>query len=330
MRKVLKIFGWLLVVVVVLVLAGLAFVLLRFPKTADPPQVTVEATPERLERGAYMFHSVVVCGYCHSDVDARGQYVWVVPGTEGQGGRVFDLGEGGVLYARNITPAAIGEWTDGQLIRALRDGVNAKGGALFPIMPYHAYRDLAEEDIYSIVAYVRSLPPRQNDVPRRDLAFPLSLIVRFMPSPSPWPPPMTASPDTTDMVARGRYLAAFCGACHTPTDDRGTPLPGMELAGGGGFPERGWIAHPANLTPDSATGLGRWSREDFIRRFKSLETSGPPAPSPEDEPRSPMPWLQFATMRESDLGAIYDYLRTVKPVSNRVEKYSRVTEGTSE
>lgn len=325
MRKLLKVVGWLFFAVLVVILLGLVFVFIRFPKSQDPPDVTVEATPERVARGEYLYRSVVVCDYCHGGVETGSAYNWVVPGTEGQGGHVFDLGPVGTVYARNITPTALETWTDGQLIRAMRDGVNAKGQALFPIMPYHAYRELAQEDVYAVVAYVRQLVPKPDQVPPRGLKLPLSLIVRFMPSPAPWPPETTAPPDTSDTVATGRYYAdMLCASCHTTTDNRGNPLPGREFAGNTGFPERGWIANPANITPDSVTGIGRWSRDDFIRRFKSMETTAAPAPAAPDVPRTSMPWLQFATMTESDLGAIYDYLRTVPPVENRVEKYERI------
>ena len=147
MRKVFKILGWLVAVALLIVGGLLAYFLVRYPQSGEPPDVTVEATPERMVRGEYLFNSVALCGVCHSGQDESGAFPYVDPAAIGQGGGAFPLGEAGIVYARNITPAAIGEWTDGQLIRALRDGVNAKGEALFPIMPYTNYRHLAQGDL---------------------------------------------------------------------------------------------------------------------------------------------------------------------------------------
>ncbi len=85
------------------------------------------------------------------------------------------------LYSRNITPAAIGQWTDGELIRAITAGVNKNGEPLFPIMPYPRYAKMSRDDVESIVAYVRTLAPVDYTAPPRDLAMPLPLVVRTIP-----------------------------------------------------------------------------------------------------------------------------------------------------
>ena len=328
MRKAFKILGWLLAVVLLLLGIGIAYFMVRYPRSADPPDVTVEATPERLARGEYLFNSVSLCFACHSGGDESGAFPYVDPAGIGQGGGAFPLGEAGIVYARNITPTAIGEWTDGELIRALRDGVNAKGEALFPIMPYTNYRHLTQEDLYAVVAYTRSLAPKSDQVPDRELHFPMSVIIRMMPTVAQWPPPQ-AAPDTSDYAAYGRYVAtaASCAECHTPRGERGEAMPGMDFAGGNDFPVQGWVARSSNITPDSATGIGRWTREDFIGRFKSTEPYATAVkPRGADEPHSPMPWPYYATMTEQDLGAIYDYLRALPAVEHRVAKFERSEE----
>lgn len=329
MSKVLGVVVWIVSVLAILVVVATVYFLLRYPRSSDPPQITVAATPERLARGEYLFHSVAQCAVCHSPRNAIGAFPYVDPATLGLGGAPFPLGEAGIVYGRNITPTALGSWTDGQLIRALREGVSAKRQALFPIMPYSNYRHLAEEDLYSLVVYLRTLPPGTDLVPLRQLHFPMSFIVRMMPSPAEWPPPATA-PDASDQVAYGRYLTtvASCADCHTPHGERGEPLPGMDFAGGNEFPVEGWVARTANITPDSATGIGRWTREDFVGRFKSTEVyaTAIKARGP-DEPHTPMPWPYYATMTEQDLGAIYDYLRSLTPVEHRVVPFERTKEG---
>jgi hypothetical protein len=175
------------------------------------------------------------------------------------------------------------------------------------------------------VAYVRSLPPVENDVPDRELAFPLNLLVRTMPSPA-GPVPRTA-PDPADGAAYGEYLVsvAGCDACHT-MNERGTPLEGMRLAGGSEFPMgEGRLARSANITPDVETGIGNWTKERFVARFEDwADAAANPRPRAPGENESPMPWLYYSGMTGSDLGAIYDYLRTVPPVRHAVVRFERI------
>jgi mono/diheme cytochrome c family protein len=193
---------------------------------------------------------------------------------------------------------------------------------LFPLMPYPNYGRMAREDIEAIVAYLRTLKPVEYTAPPRDLAMPLPLIVRTMPRPAEFRP----IPPREDRVAYGEYMtnAAGCAECHTPMDDQGTRLPGMEFAGGFEFPMPGGsVVRAANITPDADTGIGTWSEQQFIDKFKAFE--GVPARTltpAEQRENTVMPWLQYAGMTSEDLGAMYAYLRTMKPVVNRVQKYN--------
>ena len=94
----------------------------------------------------------------------------------------FNLGPAGVLYAKNITPAAIGSWTDGELLRAVTQGVSKDGTPLFPLMPYPHFGALDEEDIHAVLAYVRSFKAIESTPKPRQLNFPLNLIVRTIPA----------------------------------------------------------------------------------------------------------------------------------------------------
>jgi hypothetical protein len=218
------------------------------------------------------------------------------------------------VYASNLTPAGIAAYSDGELFRALTAGVTRDGRALFPIMPYTHYRDLAREDLEAVIAYVRRLPAVTNPVPAGKLMFPMSIIVRTIPTDAD--PPAHAPP--RDDPAYGRYVinAAACIHCHSQ-DDHGTPVKGMEYAGGVGFtlPD-GSKVQSANITPDDDTGIGGWSREQFVQRFRAL--GGKRVPLAAGQANTPMPWTDYGGMSEDDLGAIYGFLRGVKPVKHKV------------
>lgn len=315
MRKMVRLVLWLVTAVAVVVLAGLVYLGVAYPRSEDPPDLTIQTTPELLARGEYLFHSVAGCVVCHSPHEPTASGARVDAARIGEGGEPFPLGDAGILYAKNITPTALGDWSDGEIVRALRDGVSRDGSPLFPLMPYFNYRQLGERDLHALVAYVRTLEPRPDAVPERELNFPMNLIIRMMPGPAG---SYTAPPDGASAVERGRYLvtSASCGDCHSPMDDRGSPLPGRELSGGSEFPTGdGWIARTANITPDSATGIGAWTRERFVGAFKARTTAA-------GARRSPMPWLTYAGMTEEDLGAVYEYLRTIPAVRNEVVRFA--------
>jgi mono/diheme cytochrome c family protein len=294
----------------------------RFPDGGPVPTVTVEKTAARLERGRYLAHHVAVCIDCHSDRDWRMFSGPTVAGTEGAGGFKFgpELGFPGSIYAKNITPAGIGSMSDGRLLHTITTGVGKDGQALFPLMPYQAYAQLSDEDLYSIIAYIRTLKPVERDVPATQLDFPLNLIVRTIPAHRAVP---KNAPDRSDTVAYGRYLAtaAICTDCHSPRE-KGEIIPGREFGGGEEFHLPTGTVRSANLTPEIETGIGGWTKEIFIAKFRAFSGPGGAEPVGENGFQSVMPWTCFAGMTDEDLGAIYSYLMTLKPVWNRVEPWT--------
>ncbi len=81
----------------------------------------------------------------------------------------------GQIFAANITPdkeTGIGNWTDGEKIRAIREGISKDGHMLFPMMPYPNYRFLSDTDVQSLVAYMNTVPQVRNYVPRSKINFP--------------------------------------------------------------------------------------------------------------------------------------------------------------
>jgi hypothetical protein len=192
---------------------------------------------------------------------------------------------------------------------------------MFPVMPYPSYRALAEADAEAIVAYIRTLTPITRDIPPSQLDFPQNVLVRTLPE--PYAPHQ--SPDSSSPVDYGRYLTtiARCLVCHTRSEG-GRPIQGMEYAGGAAFdvPLAGRV-ESANITPDSDTGIGDWPRAFFIARFRDPASAGTRGlPLRDRRFNTIMPWTMFAGMTDEDLGAIYAYLRTVKPVRNQVARFT--------
>jgi len=301
---------------------AILFLVVRPPKRRPPSDEKIAVTPARIERGRYLALHVADCMGCHSDHHFDRFGMPVKTGTEGGGGFAFDekLGVPGVVCAQNITSDpddGIGRWSDGEVLRAMREGIDRKGQALFPMMPYGSYRELSDEDARSIVAYLRSLAPIHQSVPAKRIRFPLNLLLKSIPHPLDGP--VAAVPES-DRVAYGRYLTtiAGCRGCHTTEDARHRPIPGMEFAGGNEFRGPWGVNRSANLTPEEHTWMGHATKDEFIARFKAFEPLAADPPLAPAGQNTVMGWLPFSGMTPADLGAIYDYLKTVKPVRHEV------------
>lgn len=322
MKKVLKWLGIIIGVVALFAIGGITYLSQALPDVGDAPDLKVDITPQRVERGQYLANCVTVCMDCHSTRDWSQFAGPLVPGTEGIGGERFDrtMGFPGIFYSKNITPSGIGSWTDGEIYRAITCGVDRNNDALFPVMPYHYYGKMADEDIYSIIAYIRSLPAQESAIPAREVDFPVSIIMNTMPKKGT----PASIPEPTDMKAYGAYLvnASGCRECHTKADDKGQVLPEFEFAGGRTFELPAGLLTTPNITPHN-TGLGYWSQQQFIAKFKSYRDSSYTSPKIDfmNEYNTIMPWMMYSGMSERDLAAIYEYLRTIKPIENQPVKW---------
>lgn len=304
--------------IVLVILAAIVYFNFAFPKVSDAPDIKVDMSPQNIERGRYLANNVAVCIDCHSTRDYSYFSGPPAPGTEGRGGEAFtkEMGLPGNYYAQNITPHHLGDWTDGEIYRAVTSGVTKDGRALFPIMPWHNYSEMTKDDIYAIIAYIRTLPTIKYDAPASEPAFPMNFINKMMPR----DPVHPKSVDKSNLVEYGKYVftAAACNECHTQKD-KGKVIPGMEYAGGMEFKTPLGLMKTANISPDMETGIGSWTKEQFIQRFKNYDTKVNPLKKViVGEYNSVMPWSMYAGMTEEDLGAIYEFLRTVKPVKNKV------------
>ncbi|MCA9519806.1 MAG: c-type cytochrome [Myxococcales bacterium] len=319
MRKVLKILGIALGVLLLGAAGLVAYLKLALPDVGAPPPINVERTPSRIARGKYLANHVLVCIDCHSRRDWKLFSGPIIAGSEGEGGEVFDetFGFPGRFVARNITPFALAKWSDGELYRLITTGVDKNGEPIFPVMPYGAYGKLDPEDVKALIAYLRTLPSITKTHPPSKALFPVNLIMRTFPRRAE---PMKR-PAPSDVLASGRYLVtvAACTECHTRAV-KGKPIAGMEFAGGFEFPLPNGTVRSANITPDPTTGIGKWTKEQFVARFKSHPFVGKMV---EKSPyQTVMPWTMYSGMTTGDLEAIFTYLRTRKPIENLVQTYT--------
>ena len=322
MKKLLKFVGYLLALVVIAIAGLLAYVKAALPNVGEAEDLKIDYTEERIEHGRYLANSVTVCMDCHSKRDWTKFSAPLTEGTLGMGGDIFDqsIGVPGVFYAKNITPKGISRYTDGELFRLITSGVTKEGRAMFPLMPYPYYGRMDKEDIYDIIAYVRSIPAIENTVPDSEPDFPMNFILNTIPQ----KPIHQTKPPKTDVSAYGAYMinASGCAECHTKVD-KGQIIP--ELMYGGGrdfkFPD-GSVVYSANISPDKQTGIGTWTQEMFVQRFKMYaDSSYVPQSVAMGEFNSIMPWMMYSQMNVDDLTAIFTYLKTVKPISNQVVKF---------
>lgn len=319
LRRIVRIVLYLVVVLVLAAAAGLAYMFLALPRAASAETFKAPDTPERIARGQYLSRHVAGCSDCHGKRDWTKYSAPQMREFEGHGGTNFPIGVG-TMIAPNLTPAKLGSWTDGEILRAMISGVSKDGSPLFPFMPYENYRQMSREDAESIIAYLRTLPPSSNEPPRSKLDFPLNLIVRTLPSPAP--PMREKTPDPSNQVEYGKYLTTIgaCIHCHTKMES-GAPVPGMQFAGGMRFEmQSGGEIYSANITPDPETGIGRWTEAQFIDRFKSIANADEASLALNGRKNTEMPWRDYGGMKEEDLAAIFAYLRTLTPVRHAVPR----------
>lgn len=262
------------------------------------------ANESLLERGDYLVNGIVGCGNCHSSRTPDGE---LIEGMELAGNFVIEE-PGFRAYAPNITPdvgTGIGSWTDEQIIRAIREGVRPDGRVLGPPMAFQSYRRISDNDIRAIVAYLRSVPAVENEVPLSTYRIPL---------PPDWGPPLGVVPDVPrdDVVVYGEYLAGplgHCTECHTPLVN-GQFDWSRTGAGGNLFKNPlglDFVAVSSNITQHPGLGLGEWSDEEIKRAItRGISRDGGQL----------LPFMGFsyyARISDDDLDAIVAYLRTIPP-----------------
>jgi mono/diheme cytochrome c family protein len=242
-----------------LVIAALA--LSAFPAPARAEDAAAIA------RGAYLF-AAADCAACHTDAKNKGAPL--------AGGRALDT-PFGVFYGPNITPDpkdGIGGWSEADFHRALREGKGRSGEYLFPVFPFTAFTGMSDGDIADLYAFVMAQKPvAQPDKPH-DVKFPFGVRELLL----GWrtlfftPGPLVPEPGKDAEWNRGRYLVeavAHCQECHTPRNFLGGLDRDRAFAGNPHGPDK---QEAPNITPDPATGIGKWSLDEIIEVLKTGQT----------------------------------------------------------
>ena len=321
--KIFRIIGLLAAVVLIVLIGAFVYVKMALPSVPEAPDIAVELSTERIKRGAFLANNLMGCMDCHAQRDFSKYTAPVIPGTQGAGGEKWghEMGFEGELYAPNITPYALKNWTDGEIYRAITMGVSKNGEALFPIMPYLQYGKLADEDIYDLIAYLRTVPEVENTVPIRELDFPLNLIVNTIPKETKDKMP---HPDHANKLAYGKYLviAGACTECHT-RQEKGEFIEEEYLGGGFEFKmPNGTMVTSSNITPHKEYGIGAWSMDKFVEAFHQYrDTTLAQTKVKEGQYNTIMPWTYYCKLNRPELEAMYTYLQSVEPVGNKVEKF---------
>ena len=302
----------LLVVAVVGLISMVGWQVVLGPDARPTSAEKFEATEARLARGKYLVEGPAHCFFCHTEHDLSTPEFPIIQAKKGAGWSM-PIPELNNLPARNITPdpeTGIGTWTDDEIARAIREGVRKDGSALFPLMPYMDYRALDDEDVKSIVVYLRTIPPVRNQMPTRQLPGPLEYIVKTMPKPLTTPQP---SHPSSSPVERGEYLVtmAGCAGCHTVADD-GVPRPGMRLGGGESFniPGQERPVFTLNITSDPS-GIAHYDESMLMNTLRTGQVGGRML-------SHIMPFEFFRNMTDDDIRDVFAYLKAQPPVKHRI------------
>jgi mono/diheme cytochrome c family protein len=281
------------------------------PKARNLTDRKFESTPARLERGARLVHTVG-CVFCHSPHDFKTSGGPVVAGRELGGAELEFADLPGKVTAPNLTPdleTGSGNWSDDQLARSIREGIGHDGRALFPMMPYENLRYMSDEDLASVIVYLRSVPSVHNQEPTTQLIFPVKYLIRSAPEPLSEPVP---EPDPSDKVKWGKYLVtrSGCEDCHTP-QTRGRKIESLTMAGGFPVTVPGSSATAANLTPDPS-GIPYYDEALFIQVLRTGT-----AKARQLNPN--MPYTEYKYLTDDELKAMFAYIKTLRPIKHRVD-----------
>jgi len=316
MKRFKKILKWTAITILslVIIFVILVFSLYNRKFTAAYPNLHASTDSAVIARGRYLAFGPAHCSGCHSPASNQekinsGEQLALVGGFE------FDLPIG-KIYTRNITPddeTGIGKVPDSVITRSLRYGVDRNGLAIMDFMPFH---NLSDDDLVAVLSFLRSQQPVKNKVADDHYNFLGKAVRAFLIKPvgPDGEVAKTVKQDTTAVY--GNYLAhciANCRGCHTDRSLMTGAFTGPDFAGGLKFESKteiGAYCVTPNLTPDEETGrITTWSQEQFINRFRMKKVIA----------ASDMPWDQFRNMTDDDLKAIYKYLKTLKPIKNKIE-----------
>jgi mono/diheme cytochrome c family protein len=310
----------LVAVILVLVSAFALYVWRTWDRVYDYPVPDIQASsdPAVIARGEYLVYGPSHCVECHASSFEEFQKIVNGGKVPLQGGTRFDAPPLGAIYSKNLTPdpeTGIGRYTDGQIARMMRYNVRPDGRAsVAPMMPFH---NMSDEDVVAIISFLRAQPAVRHQVPENEWTT-MGKVIRsisssFKPRDIDSVRPPKAAPEEKPTRERGEYLARYvgnCVGCHTPLDDTTFEPNGPEFSGGEEFepmPLPGadmqtWFRTP-NITPQKGSALMKFpDQATFIARFKA---------GGRQHLGTPMPWEAYARMSADDVGALYEFLRSL-------------------
>ncbi|MEI8133956.1 MAG: c-type cytochrome [bacterium] len=313
MKKFFKIIGIIVGVVLLLIGGFLGYVKLAgMPKFSDVhrPDIKVASTPERIARGRKI--AGILCYGCHYNPATNklsGHFLSEMPPAFGK------------IYSHNITndkTNGIGNWTDGEVLYFLRTGIHKNNEYVPPYMP--KFPHVAEEDMQSIIAFLRSDDTLVAPSPAIDTEEAPSLLAyflgRFVFKPLDYPKAEIPSPPAGDQVAIGKYWATGligCYQCHSAdfkSNEEIYPEKSVGFYGGGNqmVDATDKPIYTANITPDPVHGIGKWTEADFLRAIRDGIRK--------DNTALRYPMSRFPGLSDSEIVAMFAYLKTVPPLTN--------------
>lgn len=281
----------------VLVLALVGFSMLN--KHYDNPAATIQVagTSAQIARGEQLAHT---CTNCHAPGNQ-------LPLSGSNFAMKFDMPPLGTLYAPNLTPSGdIQDWSDGEVIRAIREGVHKDGRSLL-IMPSGNFRNLSDEDVQAIVAYLRSQPPTGGPTPSNQFSILGAVFMNLSDFRTAQQPAGRVTAPQTATREYGKYMVDIIGC----VDCHGAQLQGKV--------DNGQPGPPAG--PNLTKIIPQWTEEQFMTFFNTgTLPGGRKVPiitlaSGFSEPRMAWPMLRAATT-DDELKAMYAYLHNLPPLES--------------
>lgn len=230
----------------------------------------------------------------------------------------------GTFYAPNVTPDrehGIGNWSDADFIRALREGISPSGGNLFPVFPYSSYTKMTTQDLIDLRAYLATIPPSPQPSKAHEVTWPFSMRVGLTPWKWLFFTAGEYKPDPAHDAAwnRGAYLVeavVHCGECHTPRNFLGG-IERSQWLTGARMPTGDLVA--PNLTPDKS-GLADWSKDDIV---DALTDGTLPQGGTLGEEMGEVVKNSTSRLRPEDRAAIATYLKSLPPMPTGVKKKAK-------
>lgn len=317
MKKFFKAILIILAVVIGIVAILAAIISFRGIPKYQPQKIAVhiDYTPARVEQGTKL--ATLLCRNCHYNDNTK----------KFSGREMIEMKQFGSIFSDNITAdkdAGIGNWTDGELVYFLRTGVRPDGEYIPPYMPKFVH--VSDEDMSSIVAFLRSSHPWVAPDKTKQPQTKPSFLTKFLTNikafkPFDYPSQPIPQPDTNNLVKLGEYVALYqmeCYGCHSKdfeTNDYLHPQNSKGFFGGGNKvpDEEGKVRVSLNITTDEATGIGKWSEDDFVKAVKY-------GMLPTNQPALRHPMLPYVQLSDKEVKAIYAYLKTVPKLQHKVER----------